>query len=206
MKTKQFVAIQKMLLPELPGFAIKGSMMLMCPVKAILRGIYFEGSDFDKTSFYVNVFALPLCVPTKHLYFNFGNRLRLAGADRWNANDPNEIAELGTAIRRDAAPFLLRTESLLAFVEVAKSFSSVNPHTPMAIAFTLARAGRVDEAVIGLDQLLPRLDLKLAWQSEIADQVKTLRTKLVANPSEAQQQLEAWEAESVRNLGLEALR
>jgi hypothetical protein len=206
MKTKQFVAIQTKLLPELPGFAIKGNMLLMCPVEEILRGIYFEGSDFDQSSFYVNVFALPLCVPTKHLYFNFGNRLRIAGADRWNATVPKELAELGTVIRRDAVPFLLRTESLLGFVEVAKSSSSVNPHTPMAIAFSLARAGRTDEAAIVLDQLLPQLDLKVAWQREIADQVTALRAKLAANPSEALQQLEAWKAQSVRNLGLEIFR
>src|ERR1700730_11760587 len=120
MKTKEFVAIEKALLPELPDFAIKGSMMLMRPVEYVLRGICFEGSDFDKTSFCVNVFALPPCVPTKHLYFIFGSRLRIAGADRWNANDPDVIAELGEAIRRDAMPFLMpflsSAESLLGFV------------------------------------------------------------------------------------------
>jgi hypothetical protein len=203
MKTKEFIAIEKSLLTDLPGFAIKGSMMVMCPVKHVLRGFCFEGSDFDKTSFYVYFFALPLCVPTKHLYFNFGDRLRSDGGDNWNVNDPNLLAKLGAAIRREAMPFLSRAESLLGFVEIARSFSYANPHTPMAIAFTLARAGRINEAISVLDQLLPQLNLKVAWQSEIADQAKALKAKLVANPSEAQQQLEAWEAESARNLGLE---
>jgi len=206
MKTREFVAIEKQLLPELPGFAVKGSLMFARPVKEILRGIYFAGSDFDKTSFYVNVFALPLCDPTTHLYFNFGSSLRIAGGDRWNSNDPDVLADLGAAIRRDAVPFLSRAESILGFVELAKSSSTGNPHTPKAIAFALARAGRVDEAVNVIDKLLPELDLEVKWQSEIADIAKALRAKLLSNPSTARQQLESWEAESVRNLGLEGFR
>jgi hypothetical protein len=206
MRTRDLVEIEKTLLPDLPGFTIKGNMMFMRPVKEILRGLYFEGSDFDKSSFYITFFALPLCVPTTHLYFLFGNKLRISGSDRWNAKDPSELAELSTTIRRDAMPFLSRTESLLGFADAAQSLASVNPHTPMAIAFALARAGHANEALDVLDRLLPQLDLRVAWQSQIADQVKALRAKLVANPSTAQQQLEVWEAESSRNLGLEEFR
>jgi hypothetical protein len=205
MTTRQFVAIEKTLVPELPGFAIKGSLIFARPIKEVLRGINFEGSGFDKTSFYVTVFALPLCVPTTHLYFLIGNRLRIGGADRWNSSNPDELAELGGVIKRDAVPFLSAAESLLGFVELAQSFSG-NPHTPKLIAFALARAGRFGDAISVLDQLLPHLDLKVEWQSEIAELAKTLRAKLVSDPEEAQQQLKAWEAESLRNLALESFR
>ena len=203
MTTKEFILLEKSLLSELPVFAIKGRLMFIPHTELILRGISFEGSSFDKTSFYASMFVMPLCVPTNHLYFNFGNRIRKEnGADRWNVAMPNLVTELGSALKLQAVPFLSRIESLLDFVEVAKSFSG-NPHTPKAIAFALARAGQNSQAVEVLDQLLSQLDLNVAWQREIADQAKALRAKLVTNPIEAQQQLDAWEAETVHNLGLD---
>jgi hypothetical protein len=49
--TREFVSLEKSLLPELPGFAIKGPLMFIPPAERLLRGISFEGSSFDKTSF-----------------------------------------------------------------------------------------------------------------------------------------------------------
>ena len=81
-----------------------------------------------------------------------------------------------------------------------------NPYVQEALAYSLARAGDIDEAVAALDQLINLLDGKLSWQHDMADRAQVLKDKLVANPSEAQQQLEAWQKESVSNLGLEAFR
>ncbi len=207
MTTKEFVSLEKSLLPELPGFAVKGPLMFIPSAEGLLRGISFEGSSFDKTSFYVTVFVMPLCAPTKHLYFNFGNRIRhKEGADRWHMEMPNLVTELSSALKLQAMPFLSRVGSLLDFVGVAKSFSASNLNTPKAIAFALARAGQTSQAVEVLDQLLSQLDLNVAWQREIADQAKALRGKLVTNPIETEQQLEAWEVETVHNLGLDNLK
>ena len=130
MRHRGFTALGKGLLPRMPGFAIKGSMIYASPVGCILRGLDFEGSSFDRNSFYATVFAMPLCVPTDHLYFNFGDRLQIANADRWDINSPSVHADLASAVEQQGVPFLRRAESLLGFVEVAKSKSSANPHTP----------------------------------------------------------------------------
>jgi hypothetical protein len=128
--TREFVSLEKSLLPEFPGFVIKGPLMFIPPAESLLRGISFEGSSFDKTSFYVTVFIMPLCVPMRFLYFNFGSRVRLrGGGDRWNAGMPNLVTELSHALKLQAVPFLSRVESLLHFVDVAREFSG-NPHTP----------------------------------------------------------------------------
>jgi cytochrome c-type biogenesis protein CcmH/NrfG len=119
---------------------------------------------------------------------------------------PDLVLQLGTALRQQAMPFLSRVESLLGFIEEAKSFSYGNPHTPNSIAFALARAGHTAQAVDVFRQLLNQVDLNVAWQREIADQAKALQAKLAANPAEAQEQLEAWETETIRNLGLESFR
>jgi len=50
------------------------------------------------------------------------------------------------------------------------------------------------------------LDSAIPWQRDMADRAQALRAKLIANPSEAQHQLDARETKSVRNLGLERSR
>jgi hypothetical protein len=202
MTNKQLIAIVKSILPELPGFAIKGPLMFIPPVEGVLCGLSFEGSSFDKTSIYVDIFVMPLCVPTTHFYFNFGSRLRKNnGSDRWSVENPNFNVELALALNHQAVPFLSRVNSLIDFIEMAKSFSG-NTHTAKAIAFSLARAGQTSQSIEILNQLLSQLDLNIAWQLEIADQAKTLRSKLLTNPTEARHQLETWEAETLHNLGL----
>jgi hypothetical protein len=207
MTTKEFESLERRLLPNFPGFAIHRRLMLISPPTDILRGVCFDPSGFDKQSFYITAFVLPLFVPTKHLHFNFGKRVRhVGGIDGWNANEPNLIAELTAALQLHAMAFLSSAASPLEFVELAKTFSSGNPHTPEAIAFSLARAGETDQATQVIDQLLNRLDLTVSWQLDIANNAKALRTKLATDPAEAQRQLEVWKLASLRNLGLEEYR
>lgn len=202
MTTKEFVRLEKRLLPDLPEFTIRGRLMFIPPAAHILRGICFEPSAFDKKSFYVNVFVLPLCVPTQHLYFNFGKRV----GTEWNADAPDVFSKVGSALKREALPFLSRVESLHDFVELAMSFSLQNPHTPEAIAYAWARAGNVALATEELERLVRLLDAKIPWQRAMAERAETLKAKLLADPVEAQRQLEAWENESAKNLGLEKFR
>lgn len=207
MTTAEFVALEKSLLSILPGFAIKKDLMFVSPLEGLLRGISFEGSSFDKTSFYANFFMMPLCVPTNHLYFNFGDRVRnRSGGDRWSKEMPGLLEELSAALKTQASPVLSHTRSLLDFAKYARSCYSTNPHTPKAVGLALARAGHIDEAIEVIDGLLSQLDLSVAWQQEIAELCRTLKEKVVAGPEPAQQQLEAWETETLRNLGLEDFR
>ena len=206
MTTKEFISLEKSLLQDLEGFSIKGSLMFRSPVGRILQGVSFEGSSFDKTSFYVNVFAMPLCVPADHLFLNFGSRVRhVGGGDRWCITKPGVVAELTAMLKRNAIPFFSKTESLLDFAEVAKSFSG-NPHTTKAIAFTLARAGKTSQAIELLSQLPNQVDFSIPWQREIGDLCMLLEAKLRQNPTDAQQQLAAWEVDTTRALGLELYR
>ena len=75
-----------------------------------------------------------------------------------------------------------------------------------AIAYALARAGDVEQAVIALDKPMGLLDKKVPWQCEMADRAHALKAQIVSNPADVQRQLEAWEAENVHNLRLEAFR
>ena len=204
MKKKEFETIGKQLLPILPGFVVKGDLLFMRPIGHILRAICFDRS-IDPRSFYVEVFVQPFFVPMEYVVFNFGYRLG-GNCHSWNADNPNLIAELRAGLKRDALPFLSQITSVSDFVKMAKSHPSGNPHTPEAIAFALARAGRNKEAIEVLDQLLGQVKLEVLWQREMADRAKSLKSQLLTDPAAAQRQLDAWEAETVKNLGLEEFR
>jgi len=194
--------IEKSLLAELPGFAISGAVMLIPPADRLLRGVGFEGSGLDKASFYAWVFVMPLCVPTDHLYFNFGKRIRHGGIERWNKASPDILPELSAAIKSQAIPFLYSANSLLDFAEMARQFNEKNPHTLRAIAYSLARVGEIRRAIDILDRLIVLCDLAIPWQGELAQEAQSLRSKLFENPEEAQRQLKTWESKTINNLGL----
>lgn len=204
MKNKDFAELAKHLLPDLPGFFVKGPLVASHPVKNTLRGLYFEGSDFDKHSFYVWTFFLPLFVPTKHVSFNLGKRLREpGGGDRWNADAPNLVAELRAAVKRDALSFLSGIESAEDIARAAAAFQKTgDPYALQAIAYAWARAGDVERAMEELERLIRLLDVEVPWQLEMIERAETLKAKL-ADPTERQRQFAVWENESVKNLGLQ---
>jgi hypothetical protein len=207
MTAKEFAPLERELMSKLPGFTMKRALMFSSPIGDVLQGINFEGSGFDKTSFTVTAFLLPLCVPTNNLYFNFGIRIRRKEkGDRWNIEMPYLIEELGDAFSRQVTPFFSRSNSLSGFVKVAEGFPIGNPHTPKAIAFALARAGHNEKAINILDQLIAQLDFKVNWQKEIDAIARTLKSLLETNPSAAQRQLTVWETETAKNLGLDEYR
>ena len=208
MTNKDFAGLGKQLLPNLPGFSVKGPMTFICPVKDALRGLYFEGSTFDEKSFYVWTFFLPLFAPTKHVSFNLGKRLREpSGGDRWNADTPNLIADLGAAVKREALPFLSGIETAEDIAKAAAAFQKAgDPYAQQAIAYAWARSGEVTRANEEFNRLVRLLDLKIPWQREMAERAETLKAKLLANPADAQRQLEDWEVETLQNLGLEKFR
>jgi hypothetical protein len=107
MKNKDFARLGKQLLPDLPGFAVKGPYTFIAPVGHSLRGLCFESHSYEANLFYVWVFFLPVFIPRKYVSLNFGRRLQGPnGDDRWNADAPTLIADLRAAVERQALPFL----------------------------------------------------------------------------------------------------
>jgi tetratricopeptide (TPR) repeat protein len=204
-KTK-LITLEKRLLAELPGFCLKGRVLLMQPVGLTVCGLNFEGSQYNDTSFYVTKFVLPLCRPTDHLYFNFGDRIRhKGGGDRWNMDMPDLVNDLSTALREAALPFLSRGSTLEGFIEIAETGAQIGRNLE-GLGYALARVGRTEQAVAVLNQLISTSNPSIVWQRELADQARNLRAKLLQDPEGAQECLANWEDETVRNLGLEEFR
>lgn len=205
MKKKQFEALCKKLLPDLPGFACKGWLLYAHPVSHILRGFCCDDSGFDPTSFAVSVFVLPLYVPTQHVYFNYGHRLRdeRGCANWWNIQEPDSASKLLSSIQREGLPFLdgvRQPSQMVALVE--RLPGNTNPHSLEAIAYSLAMANEYVAAQSALDRLVKALDVKIGWQAEMMERAKQLGEKLNIDPQGVKQLLTEWEQATVKNLGL----
>jgi len=203
MKAKEFASLAHQLLPSLPGFVVKGPLVFLTPVRHFLRGIYFERS-VDKKLFYVSYFFMLTCIPTTFIGFNLGKRIRRAEGQSWSAEDPDLIAKLGVALKQQALPFLSRLNSFRDVVEVAKSFQS--SYAQQTRAYALARNGDVGNAVRALDDLLGMLDRTVPSERARAERAEALRADLREDASRAQLRLDAWEAETLKNLRLEQFK
>lgn len=203
MTNKEFENIGKELASQFPGFVARGQLLFIRPINGVLRGIFFDRS-IDKRSFYAQMFALPLCIPAKFIWFNFGWRL---GGDctTWNADDSNLIRNLTAALKREAIPFLSLIKSPGDLAGAADSLAkSGDIGVQQAVAFALARGGEVNRAVAALDRLIDLMRKTGFWIEEI-QRARALRSQLLGNPIDAQRQLDSWEEETVKNLGLETV-
>jgi len=98
-------------------------------------------------------------------------------------------------LKKSALPFLSRCETLDGFITWAAGVSQTD-RALEGLGYALAFAGKPRQAIEVFDRLTPMLNTAIAWQRELADQVRTFRAKLADHPREAQAQLAAWEAES----------
>jgi hypothetical protein len=206
MITPKLIALEKQLAQALPGFRIRKTLMVLPPVDQVLRGVWFDQSGYDEISFSVTAFAMPLCVSTKHLAFTFGERVRHQGdGDRWSIEMPELLIDLCTALKQQALSFLSKGETLEGFIEIAR-LAPPTGRTLEGLGYALARVGETGQAIDVFSQLIPMLNLDIAWQRDLADQVRAFTAKLIKQPREAQEQLAKWERETIRNLGMEEFR
>lgn len=205
MKKKQFETICKSFLSSLPGFACKGWLLYEQPVGHVLRGFCCDDSGFDPNKFAVIVFFLPLYVPTKHLHFNMGKRLKDArGCDIWwNLNDPQLRDELLAYIHRDGMPFLDGVAEPHDVVNAIQRLGAdSDPYKLEALAYSLAMSDDVSLAQEALSRLTNGLDASVSWQAEMIERATQLARKLSVNPKEARRQLAEWEEISIKHLAV----
>jgi hypothetical protein len=182
--------------------------MFIQPLGDTLRGFHWEPSAFSKTDFYVNVFFLPLYLPTKHLHFTFGHRV--GRNKRWTADS----AELANALSSEMLKELPFLSMLRTAKDVAKALEPltkpneagyVNPHSCEALAYTLVRAGETTEAVDLIERLLKKANLAVDWEREIASRAQLIKDNLLEKPEKAKELLAEWKSETIRNLRLQTV-
>ena len=206
MTKKQFAAISRSLAQTLSGFSAKGQLVFVAPVDHTIRGIFLDGSSFDRNLFFAEVFLQPLFVPSSRLVFNVGWRVG-GGAHRWDARSPHLLEELGSEIAGEPLAFLNRAQTPGDVAALAASLQKTqDPYVQQVIAFALARAGDCTRAVAELRALVALLDDRIEWQGEMAERARRLSAQLRDDPSAAAHQLERWEIDTSRLLGLNKYR
>lgn len=205
MKKKQFESICRNVLPNLPGFACKGWLLYARPTTHILWGFCCDSSSFDPSIFTVTVFVLPLYVPTAHLYFNYGHRLRdNRGCEKWwNIEEPDLALKLLDCIQREGLPFLERVQEPSQLISLVERLpGNTNPHSLEAIAYSLAITDDYACAQVALDRLLKVLDVNIGWQAEMMERATQFAEVLTVDPQAAKGLLVELEQTTVKNLGL----
>lgn len=230
MKKKQFESLWKRLLPNMPGYACKGSILYASPLGHVLKGFDADGSGYVRTEFRVHVFLLPLYVPTRHLHFGLGRCLRDdRGCDKWwDINDPELVEKLLQCVETQGMSFLSgagnptqlakRAEQLeletqhqrleyhrqqgLPVTPKEQTFQIRNPYTLETIAYSLIMADDYVGAQRALERLAKALDENISWQAEVMERAKQLIQKLESDPHGAKQLLAEWEQATIKNLGL----
>lgn len=203
MKSKDFSALGKKLLPYLPDYRVRGALIFAEPIGHILRGIAFDSSSYSATSFYIHVFFQPLCVPSNFMHLTLGHRVRdMKNIDGWDSERPDLVADIGEALVAKALPFLNRVETLEGAAEAAEEMGSGNSHVAEAAALCRALAGDTHTALLSLEKIPEGLNRNIAWQDEQATRIEQFQTLLRRDPVGAKKQLLLWEAETAQKIGL----
>lgn len=209
MTTKDFLVIERRLLPSFPRFVSKGRLMFIRPIEHTLRGFHFDPSAFSKRDFYVKVFFLPLYVPANHVHLTFGHRLRNRSGERWSGDQPELEAALRSEMLKEAA-FLAGLKTADDVARALEPFAKpnqagyTNPHSYEALAYSLIRAGQAGRAATVIDSLLGSNNSNGDWEREIRARARLIRDRLPESLEEAERQLTVWESETIHNLGLDA--
>lgn len=75
MRTSEFDKLaREQLRTLLPDFAVATGLVFEVPIADLLRGLSFQGSSYDQTSFYLVAFIQPLYIPSDEVVPTFSER------------------------------------------------------------------------------------------------------------------------------------
>ena len=223
MKGRQIERLaRKLLLPVLPEFAVRGSLVYRRPVGELLYALSFDTSSFTSSRIFVEAFVQPLFVPVDGLWFTFGDRLgEIRGGQWWDVDEENPdpaFAAIAEVVRRDALPFFSQLDGLDGFCEVIPRWASArrkklkslqsmdDPVVLEALGYAELLRGRKDEALQLLTAAVDseQEDGQYADAERLANLQHTLDLVQRLGLEAGQAQLAEWRAQTIRNLKIEA--
>lgn len=208
-------AVKRLVAPLLqrnPDLALVKRLVVLAPVRHILRGILIDRrSSSDR--FEPAWFAWPLFGALDRGYLRWSNPMfRRRGQLPWTHSEPDIEEHLGTAVEEAALPTLRTIETISDFETYARS----KPHLPHWLEYlqyssplAVAR-GDLDGARKICDEHICPRDVATFGQDD-EDKAKLLRLKELCRRLAADDRaglaalLHEWEAATVKNLKLEHL-
>ncbi|MCX6900719.1 MAG: hypothetical protein NT105_18730 [Verrucomicrobia bacterium] len=209
MKTAELKRLfRRYISPAFPSLRLKGHLIYVAPVEAILRGFCFDTSAFDR-SFTIECFIQPLYIPCDHLVFSFGSRL---GKDDVKWLCPEEESEESLAkkimsrIQNEGIPFLDTIKTPHEFL--LKYGPPDNPdvlHEFEAVAFSMCYENPSQKEVEGsFRSLFKALErhMDTDWVRKMHVQAEELLTNYRKSPAQAKALLNRWIEHTKSKLGL----
>lgn len=188
---------------SLDNFVTRGRVAWIRPVGEVARGVAIDESSFDPAGFYVWAFVMPVFVPSSHVSFNLGFRLkRFDGSQLWNANEPDCTAELAEAIATQAVSQLQSVNDAASVMSFMHRRGIVDRHTTLLCH---SKLGNIEAAERAYQELMQGLDVTVKWQRELAESASDVLRKLRHSQAEAHRQLQQWSNATVKSLGVEDL-
>lgn len=197
--------------PHLEGYSMSGKILFKEPARPVLRGFYFEDSEFNPKSVYTWAFIQPLYLPKDYIFFTFGKRLRrsvgfLRSREDWGIGDPPDQdihSLLLQAIRSKGIPHLARLATPDLIIRNLRAATGLrdNPYALEAIAYSYARLGNPSEAESRLKKVMRSASRENKFRS-IVERGQRLLAAIQAGADETTKLLDAWEKETIRKLKL----
>ena len=193
----------------LPGYLYRGHLLYRSPIQLLLKGFYFESSDFDQ-SFTVECFLQPLYVPKEHFVLSIGRRLG-GKTGRWfqphELQTSNGLNELREVLENQGLPFHALVETPADLVTMLQAdIVHGNPQRQEAIAYSMCfdpriEADEVRAALIELQDML-QPDLQTPWVRAMDGRATQLLAAFDDNPETARRLLTSWAAHTGEALKL----
>ncbi len=187
MKSSLLRTLASPILRQVNSLSLEQKLLRIRPTNHVLLGFAFNDSGFSSDFFYLECFALPLCVPTKHRHYTYGSRLRdRQGHDGWEVADPDTTsAELMHVIRSQGLPALLPQATPIGFARTQSKHHNDNPNALEGIAYSFALGGEPEYARRTLKHLFTVIaqhnPTASPWIKDIEDRAANLSSALSRN-------------------------
>jgi len=220
MKSKLINQLSKQyLLPYLPEFKIKGHLLYLNNNDYFLGGFWFESSSFQANTFVIEAFVQPLFIPSEHLWFNFGTRLKsvTSGCEMWWTylqDTQNEMMEeVRVLIISQGLKFLhdrLPIDKFLHTYGKDINHPNVNNAESVCYAYLLNNPKKRIQSIIHLNVLLKKLQYdimanpEILWLNEVKERVELIANYMKKNERiKAIDQLNEWKEYTISQLKID---
>ncbi|MFL5920937.1 MAG: hypothetical protein ACJ75Q_14340 [Gaiellaceae bacterium] len=213
MRTSEFDKLaREQLRTLLPDFAVATGLVFEVPIADLLRGLSFQGSSYDQTSFYLVAFIQPLYIPSDEVVPTFSERSpRFPGTDA--------LGEIRSFVAGAGRTFFehLRTPADFAdWLEREERGHRPDPFALEALAYSRLLAGQAEVARRWLDltaetagaYIRRDIDEGLYAENEehplltVRERTTQLCDALAVSAQDALAVLERWRQETASHLGL----
>jgi hypothetical protein len=204
------------LLPALPGFVVRRSLVYRRPLAYFLCGLSFDTSSFTGSRIFVEAFVQPLYTPYDDLIYTFGFRL---GDEFWDVDGQNPdrtFIRIADDVRREALPFFGQITDLDRFRELVPAWAAddskvmnynslSDPVVTDVLGYTEVLRGNRDDGLQLLQQAIAseRESGEYANEDLIENPQQVLDAVRDLGLEAGQALLEEWRVQTITSLGLE---